>query len=183
MRILLALLFTLLPRATERPYQPQLDLEPMLHDSKALAKLVIMHESPTAGRGFRLFFVHGDGSLVLQIYPGRPMATTDIPTCTGQVTPKEIQDFIKTMMERHFWSLPEKQYLFLGDVPPHEEFGLHRIFVDNGSDKSARSFAVGTYLDKQESIPEDFAAVEQLLNKFANFTLTKPCHFAPALEF
>jgi|HubBroStandDraft_6_1064221.scaffolds.fasta_scaffold1738692_1 hypothetical protein len=71
MRILLALLFTLLPKATERPYQPQLDLE--LHDGKALAKLIIMHESPTAGRSFRLFFVHGDGSLVLQMYPGRPM--------------------------------------------------------------------------------------------------------------
>jgi len=183
MRILVALLFTLLPKATERPYQSQLDLEPMLHDGKALAKLVIMYELPTAGRSFRLFFVHGDGSLALQLYPGRPMSTTDMPTCTGRVTPKEIQGLIKTMIEKHFWSLPERQYLFVNGKPTHEELGVHGIFVDNGLDKSARAFAVGTYLDKQESIPEDFAAVEQLLNKFANFTLTKPCHFAPALEF
>jgi hypothetical protein len=183
MRILLALLFTLLPKATERPYQPQLDLEPMLHDGKALAKLVVMYELPTAGRGFRLFFVHGDGSLVLQMYPGRPMATTDIPTCTGQVTPKEIQDLIKAMMEKHFWSLPEKQYLLVNGEPPHEELGVHGIFVDNGSDKSARSFAVGTYLDKQESTPEDFAAIEQHLKKLADLTVLRPCHFAPALEF
>lgn len=183
MRILLAVLFASLPNANERPYQSKLDLEPMLHDDRALAKFAVMYESPTAGRSSRLLFVHGDGSLALQMYPGRPMATTDMPTCTGQVAPQEIQDLIKTMIERHFWSLSEKQYMFLGRVPTNEEFGLHQIFVGNGSEKSVRSFGAGMYMDKKESIPEDFAAIEQYLKKFADIALTKPCHFAPALEF
>ena len=64
--------------------QQQLDLEPMLHDAESLRKLTIMYDSPLQ-QGFELLFVHGDGSLILQRYPGRPMATTDLPTCKTNV--------------------------------------------------------------------------------------------------
>lgn len=181
MKILIALLVTLLPNAVE-PYAPQLDLEPMLHDDNALEKLVIMYDSP-AGHGFRLFFVRGDGSLVLQTYPGRPMAKTDMPTCRGKVAQDEIRELIKTMTERHFWALPEKHYIFVNGERRDEGLAVHGIFVDNGSEKAARTFGAGAYAGKQESIPEDFSAIEQRLKKLADLTELRPCHFAPPLQF
>jgi len=172
---------TLLPNAAE-PYKPQLDLEPMLHNDNALGKLVIMYDSP-AGHGFRSFFVRGDDSLVMQTYPGRPMATTDMPTCRGKVARDEIRDLIKTMIERHFGALPEKRCVFINGERRDEGLAVHRIYVDNGSEKASRTFGAGAYAGKQESIPEDFSAIEQHLKKLADLTELRPCHFAPPLQF
>jgi hypothetical protein len=40
--------------------------------------------APPSHQGFQLFFVRGDGSLILQIHPQRPTARTDIPTCLNR---------------------------------------------------------------------------------------------------
>jgi hypothetical protein len=39
-----------------------------------LKEMTIMYDSPLQ-QGFELLFVRGDASLILQRYPGRPMAT------------------------------------------------------------------------------------------------------------
>lgn len=89
------------------------------------------------------------------------MATTDIRTCRGNVDPGKIRVVIKTMSDRHFWALPEKQHLFVNDGG--EELAVHRTAVNSGSEKAARVFGSGSYTGKPESIPEDFPTVEQHL--------------------
>jgi hypothetical protein len=182
MRILLTLLLSLFSQSTE-PYKQQLDLVLMLRDTQKLQKLSIMYDSPTP-HGFRLLFVRGDGSLILQSYPGRPMATNDVPTCEGKVDQDKVKELVSLIIGKHFWDLPEKRFLFINGPPSHAEFELHRIFISNGIERAVRDFGVGTYAGKQESIPDDFAAIELYLQKLAESTFSnKPCHLAPAVEF
>ncbi len=182
MRIFLTLLLSFFLQSTE-PYVQQFDLVPMLHDTQALQKLRIMYDSPTQ-HGFQLLFVHGDGSLILQTYSGRPMATSDVPTCRERVDQDKIKELVRLIISKHFWELPEKRFLFINGEPSHAEFELHRIFISNGIERAVRDFGVGTYAGKQESIPDDFATIELRLQKLAESTFSnKPCHLAPAVEF
>jgi hypothetical protein len=182
MKLLLVWLLVLLPKASE-PYKHRLDLEPLLQDAKELRKLTIMYQPP-AHHGFQLFFVRGDGSLILQAYPQRPIATTDIPTCRNKVSQDKVKDLVRLIINRHFWDLPEKNFIFVYASQRGEEIELHQISIDNGSGKAARTFGAGTYAGKQETIPDDFAAIEEQLIQLKDFTLSnKPCHFAPAIKF
>jgi len=182
MRTLLILLLSLLRQSAE-PWTPQLDLEPMLRDAQMLQKLTIMYDSPLQ-QGFELLFVRGDGSLILQRYPGRPMATTDLPTCKEKVDQAKVKELVKLIVSKHFWELPEKRFLFIGGEPSHKELELHTIFISNGTEKAGRVFGVGTYVGKQESIPHDFEIIEQHLKKLAQSAFSdKPCHVAPAVQF
>lgn len=182
MRLLLISLLFLMPQATE-PYKHRLDLEPMLQDAQALRKLTIMY-APPAHHGFQLFFVHGDGSLILQAYPQRPIAATDIPTCRNKVSQDKVRDLVRLVIDRHFWDLPEKRFLFVYAAQGEGELELHQISIDNGTEKASRTFGVGTYAGKQETIPNDFTAIEEQLIQLRDFTLSnKPCHFAPAVKF
>jgi len=182
MGTLLILLLSLLPQSGE-PWAHQLDMEPMLRDSQMLQKLTIMYDSPLQ-QGFELLFVRGDGSIMLQKYPGRPMARTDIPTCKEKVDQAKVKELVSLVVSRYFWELPEKRFLFIGGQPSHEELELHTIFISNGTEKAGRVFAVGIYAGKQESIPNDFAIIEQHLKKLAESTFSgKPCRLAPAVQF
>jgi hypothetical protein len=182
MRIFLTLLLSLFSQSTE-PYMQQLDLVSMLQDRQALQKLTIMYDSPTQ-HGFQLLFLRGDGSLILQSYPDRPVATSDIPTCRGRVDEAKVKEVVTLIIRRHFWDLPEKNFLFIGGVPSHGELEIHRIFISNGIEKAVRVFGIGTYAGKKESIPDDFAAIELHLQKLAESTFSnKPCHLAPAEKF
>ena len=83
MATLLILLLSLLAQSAE-PWTHQLDLEPMLRDAQALQKLTIMYDSPLK-QGFELLFVRGDGFLIQQRYPGRPVSTTEKKPCLGLI--------------------------------------------------------------------------------------------------
>jgi hypothetical protein len=182
MKTLIFLLLLLLPQSGE-PWKHQLDLEPMRHDAESLKKLTIMYDSPLQ-QGFELLFIRGDGSLILQRYPGRPMATTDLPTCKEKVGQDQVRQLVSLIVSRHFWELPEKNFLFVGGEPSHKELEVHRIFISNGTEKAGRVFAVGTYAGKQEAIPNDFAMIEQQFKQLAQSTFAgKPCHVAPAVQF
>lgn len=182
MRILLSLLLSLFSQLTE-PYKQQLDLAPMLHDIQALQKLRILYDLPTQ-HGFQLLFVHGDGSLILQTYPGRPMGTSDIPTCRARIDEDKVKEVVTLFISGHFWELPEKHFLFIGGEPRQGELELHRIFISNGIDKAVRVFGVGTYAGNKEAIPDDFSAIELHLRKLAESAfLNKPCQLAPAEKF
>jgi hypothetical protein len=52
-----------------------------------------------------------------------------------------------------------------------KELEVHRIFISNGTEKADRVFASGTYADKQEAIPDDFAMIEQ---QFKQHGLVRP---------
>src|SRR5215831_6183829 len=100
MATLLILLLSLLPQSAE-PWTHQLDLEPMLRDAQTLQKLTIMYDSPLK-QGFELLFVSGDGSLILQRYPGRPMPTADIPTCKEKIDQAKVKEVISVLLGNHF---------------------------------------------------------------------------------
>jgi hypothetical protein len=182
MKTIFLLLLSLLPQFSE-PWKHQLDLESMMHDAESLKKLTIMYDSPLQ-QGFELLFIRGDGSLILQRYPGRPMATTDLPTCKETVGQERVKKLVSLIVSRHFWELPEKHFMFVNFGPSHEELAVHRIFISEGTEKAGRVFAVGTYAGRQESIPDDFAMIEQQLKQLAQSAFAgKPCHLAPAVQF
>ena len=182
MTTLLIVLLSLLPQSAE-PWKHQLDLEPMLRDSESPKRLTIMYDSPLQ-QGFEMLFVRGNGSLILQRYPGRPMATTDLPTCAEEISQDQVTKLAGLTGSKHFWELPEKRFLFIGGEPSHKELEVHRIFISNGTEKAGRIFAVGTYAGKQEAIPDDFAMIEQQFKQLAQSTFAgKACHLAPAVQF
>jgi hypothetical protein len=182
MKALLIVLLSLLPQHAE-PWKHQLDLEAILGDSESQKKLTIMYDSPLP-QGFELVFVRGDGSLILQRYPGRPMARMDVSTCTDKIGQDQVKQLLSLIASRHFWELPEKNFLFLGGEPSHKEFQVHRIFISDGTERAGRVFADGTYPGKQEAIPEDFAVIEQQFKQLAQSAFAgKACHLAPAVQF
>lgn len=182
MRILLATLFSLIPQSTQS-FTHQLDLQALMRDNQSLQNLRIMYDSPTE-HGFHLLFINGDGALVLQAYPRRMMAATDVPTCKERISPDKVKGILSLMIERHFWELPEKQFIFVGGEPSESELELHSIFVGNGMEKAGRTFGIGTYGKKPESIPADFAIVEQQFKNLEQAAFSgKRCHLAPAVKF
>ena len=195
MRTILIVLLSLLPQFAEL-WKHQLNLEPMLRDSESLKKLTIMYDSPSQ-QGFEVLFVRGDGSLILQRYSGRPIATTDIPipgramptrdvpTCTERIGQDQVKILVSLVASKHFWELPEKQFIFsINSVPSQKELAVHRIFISNETEKAGRVFAVGTYAGKPEVIPDDFAAIEQQFKELARSAFAgKACHDAPAVQF
>jgi hypothetical protein len=184
MRFCFAFLLLLLPTET---LQHQLDLEPLLHDDKALQKLTVMYRyEPRGNHGYQMFFIHGDGSLLSQAHPARPIANSDIPTCRNRISRDKVKELVCLIIQRRFWDLPDRNFLFLYISQPEGEIDLHTIAVDDGLAKARRSFAVGRYAENQESMPADFAAIQEQLEQLKDFTLhtpEKPCHFAPAVKF
>ena len=183
MRLTLVLLGFLLQVAEPRPHQ--LDLEPLLRDPAALQKLRIFY-APPANKTYQAFFVFGDGSVILQAYPNRPMAVTDVPTCRGKVSTDRVKDLVRLIIQKHFFNLPEKQFLFVYAAQRPENLELHTIAIDNGAGKTSRTFGVGEYAGKQESIPPDFSAVEEELKQLKDSAFPpsgKTCQFAPAIKF
>src|SRR5882762_11234339 len=105
MRIVLAFLLVVLPQAFESE-KHRLDLEPLLQDPVALQRLTVVYLPPSQKRWIQLFFVRGDGSLILQAHPDRPMAITDIPTCRAKVNQDVVKNLVQLIIQRHFSSCP-----------------------------------------------------------------------------
>jgi hypothetical protein len=79
MRVVVVLLLFVLSQAIE-PERHSPDLEPMLQDQLALQRLTVVFRDGIVHNGWtQTFFVRGDGSLILQSFPERPLAVTDIP--------------------------------------------------------------------------------------------------------
>src|SRR5271154_2534678 len=184
MRIVSALLLFVVLQATATQPQ-QVDLEALLRDSTALQKVKIMYEPPSRD-SYRALFVLGSGSIVWQAYPNRPMALTEVPTCRVRLGADDVRDLIRLMIQRHFVDLPEKRFLFLSIAQDDKKLEIHTIAIDDGLTQTIRSFAVGEYDGKQESIPPDFAAIEKQLIDVKDSAFPspgKPCHLGKALRF
>jgi hypothetical protein len=185
MRIVLAFLLVVLPQAFESE-RHRLDLEPLLQDPAALQRLTVVYRPPSQKGWIQLFFVRGDGSLILQTHPDRPMAITDIPTCRAKVSQHVVKDLVQLIIQRHFFELPEKQFIFLYAAQSNEKLELHTITINDGLAKTSRTFGVGKFAGKEEKIPPDFSAIEDELKRLKDSAFPpdgKPCHFAPAIEF
>ena len=168
------------------PLQHALDLEPLLHDPAAMQRLTVMYVPP-ANKGWnQVLFVRGDGSLILQASPDRPMAVTDIPTCKGRVSQDAVKGLVHLIIQRHFFELPEKQFIFLYAQQGNEKLELHTIAIDDGQAKTSRTLGIGKFAGKDERIPPDFSAIEDELRRLKDLAFPpdgKPCHFAPAIKF
>ena len=112
MRVVLAFLLFVLPQGFESE-RHSLDLEPLLQDPAALQRLTVVYQSPIHKGWVQLFFVRGDGSLILQAHPDRPMAVTDIPTCRSKVSQDVVKNLVRLIIQIHFFELPEKQFIFI----------------------------------------------------------------------
>jgi hypothetical protein len=185
MRVALAFLLFVLPQAFESE-RHTLNLEPLLQDPAALQRLMVVYRPPIHGGWVQLFFVRGDGSLILQTYPDRPMFVTDVPTCRAKVSQDVVKDLVRLIIQRHFFELPEKQFIFVYAAQGNEKLELHTITIDDGLTKTSRTFGVGTFAGKEEKIPPDFSVIEDELKRLKDSAFPpdgKPCHFAPAIKF
>jgi len=185
MRIVLAFLLAALPQAFESQ-KHRLDLESLLQDPAALQRLTVVYLPPSQKGWIQLFFVRGDGSLILQAHPDRPMAIADIPTWRAKVSQDVVKDLVQLIIQRHFFELPEKQFIFLYAAQSNEKLELHTITINDGLVKTSRTFGVGKFAGKEEKIPPDFSAIEDELKRLKDSAFPpdgKPCHFAPAIKF
>ena len=93
---------------------------------------------------------------------------------------------MRLLIEKHFFDLPEKTFMFLyASDEPEELVHIHSIVVDTQEERAARSFATGTYTNQVRSIPPEFAAIEAALQRIRDdaFPPLKPCRMAPPVRF
>lgn len=185
MRPIFVLLLVFLLQTAEPP-RHQLDLEPLLKDPVALQKLRIMYQLPSH-KVYQAFFVYGDGRVVWQAYSKRPMSSTEVPTCRNKVDPDKVKKLIRLIIEKHFFDLPEKQFIYVyASQNSEEDLEVHSIAIDDGVGKAFREFGIGEYAGKEESIPPNFSSIEQELTNLKDtaFPLSAMnCHLAPAINF
>jgi hypothetical protein len=141
-------------------------------------------------------YVYGDGRLILQVYPvisddpDDPFVMRNrgglVPTCQTKVTIEEVQALLGVMIEWHFFDLPEKGYIYSTVGQQRRKLELHTIAVENGKEKADRTFGVGEYQGMNESLPPDFAAIEETLAKMRDSAFRphhRPCGVAAGIRF
>lgn len=165
--------------ASER--QHTIDLDALLADPSAMQRLVILYLPNFHDK----LFVYGNGHVVFQSYSNH-MQREMVPTCTGSIETSRVASLVAAMSARHFFALPEKEFIFQTASDDADEFfdnlKMHTIIVDDGKVRAKRSFAEGLYAGKREAIPADFAAIEVLLENIRNDALKRPCRVAHALR-
>jgi hypothetical protein len=183
MKLILAILLLFWFQAAE-PHQ-QLDLKPILENPEALQKVKILYGPPTH-KGNQVLIVYGSGLVVWQAYPERLMSVTTVPTCTSKISVDRVKSLVGLMIEKHFVDLPEKHYVLVFSGYSQGNIELHTIAIDTGVGKARRTFGIGDYVGKQESIPANFASVEQELKQLKDTAFPPSamnCHLAPAIQF
>jgi len=97
-----------------------------------------------------------------------------------------VKDLVRLIIQRHFFELPEKQFIFVFAAQGNEKLELHTITIDDGLAKTSRTFGVGKFAGKEEKILPDFSMIENELKRLKDSAFPpdgKPCHFAPAIKF
>src|SRR5712692_11288429 len=100
--VLIAALAQGMGSSSERP-----DLTPMLADEEALQHLLIAYWPPSEKSWRQTLLVRGDGSLILQALPVRPMPVTDIPTCTEHISTDGVKTLVRLILQSIFWNCPK----------------------------------------------------------------------------
>jgi len=135
------------------------------------------------------FFVYGDGRLVLQRRPSVGVSGNDTPqraTCTTTVSQSEIESLIRLMIQRHFEKLPQKGFPNFVGATEAFPWKLHIIVVAAGPKRGTWVFGTGEMNGRVESIPPDFAAVEDALRPLRAKAAPadgRPCPLAPEVQW
>jgi len=185
MRVALCLALMIFPQSPGSPTRFP-DLEPMLRKDEALSRLLIVYWPPAQKGWQQVFFVRGDGTVVKQAAPDRPMSVTDIPTCTEQIGLERVKALVRLIIQKHFFELPERQFIFIYAAQMNEELEMHTIGISDGQTKTRRSFGIGKFAGKDEVIPPEFAAIEEELKQIRDSAFPprgKDCHFAAPIQF
>jgi hypothetical protein len=185
MRIVLCLVLLIFPQSPSSSTQLP-DLQRMLQEDEALQRLLIVYWPPGQKGWHQAFFVRGDGRVVKQATPDRPMLATDIPTCTEQIDSDRVKALVRLIIQKHFFDLPERHFIFMDAAQTNEELEIHTIGISDGQTKARRSFGIGKFAGKDEVIPPEFAAVEEELKQIRDSAFpphSKDCHFAPPVKF
>jgi hypothetical protein len=129
-----------------------LDLERLLGDSAAFGRLVIEYEPGDD----TVLLVYGAGRVVKQPRP-RFSSNNIVPTCTGRVDQDEIREVVRALINRHFFDLPSRSYVYRTVSNDDDEFWkalkLHSITIDDGKTRASRQFADGIYYDRKQTLP------------------------------
>jgi hypothetical protein len=160
----------------------RLDLKKVLSDSAALDKLVIEYR-PTNNS---VLFVYGTGRVVTQAHP-QIGSSELVPTCVGRIGQAEVKGLVQEIINHRFFDLPLNEYYFITASDDGDDFWralkLHSITIDDGHSRASRQFADGIYQEKQQTIPADFAAIEEILLRMGKSAIgDKPCHIAPGID-
>jgi hypothetical protein len=185
MRIALCLALLIFPQSPSSSTRLP-DLEPMLKKDEALQHLLIVYWPPAQKGWHQAFFVRGDGTVVKQATPERPMAVADIPTCTDHITLERAKALVRLIIQRRFLELPQRQFIVMNGPVTNEELEMHTIGISDGQAKARRSFGIGKFAGKKEVIPPEFAAIEEELKQIRDSAFPlhgEDCHFAPAISF
>jgi hypothetical protein len=186
MRFVLVSLLVVLPQALKQE-RHSLELDNLLESPAALQSLTVIYYDNIVHKGWsHRFFVRGDGSLILQAYPERLLAVTDVPTCSAQVGQEVVKDLVRLVIKKHFFDLPEKLFVVMYPAQGNEELELHTITINDGQATARRVFGIGKFAGKNETIPADFLAIEDEMKRLRDSGFppsAKPCRFAPPINF
>ena len=120
--------------------------------------------------GYQTLLFYGTGKVVRHIYVSLPNPTNR--TCTGEVEQAEINKLLKALVKQRFFDMPLRRYAISSrSLDELRELKLHSIMIDDGTTRSSRQFAAGTYQGHQERIPKKFAAVEAALQNLGDAAL------------
>jgi len=177
-----SLMLLLVPMAGGSELVDHFDLHQLLTDPAKLENLIIEYDTPDHVS----MFLYGTGSVAKQV---RPPLTSSllVPTCRGKVERDAVKEVVAALMAYHFFELPSRQFWYAtasdDEADFWQEVQLHTITLDDGTHQSTRAFAAGKFMDKKETIPSDFAAVEVILQRIGkSATEGKPCRVAPAVK-
>jgi hypothetical protein len=164
----LALLAVIALRAGEEPERrlfgrgpdrkSAITLGPLLSDPAKRRELAIHYETPQEGMS-----LSGNGSLFLEFYPSGLFLWREVLTCTTHVSPEAVQDLLHTMVSQKFFDLPEQTFVASGRAMGYRQF--HRITVGYGWTYAERVFEVPRDLQTDAPIPQEFSAVEEVLQQ------------------
>jgi hypothetical protein len=160
----------------------RIDLARLLNDSAALDKLAIEYR-PTDSL---VVFVYGTGRVVTQAHP-KIGSSELVPTCVGKIDKAAVRELVQEMINHQFFNLPLNEYYFITASGDSDDFWsalkLHSITIDDGRSRASRQFADGIYQAKKQSIPADFAAIEEIVVRMKKSAIAdKPCHMAPGIS-
>jgi hypothetical protein len=128
-------------------------------------------------------YVYGDGRVVWQVSsPGHKA-----PTCRDTIPPDKVNDLIHSIIDNHFFELPEKRFVYeIISQNSMADSQIHSIAIDDGVGKAIREFGIGLFAGKQESIPPGFSSIEKELNNLRAAAFPPSalkCDLGPKIDF
>ena len=189
LKLLAILCLLLLVSASER--RSCVDLTAVLQSPAVLQRMSVMWEYPPNAA----LYAYGDGRLILQSYPlvsdlpDAPFVMRNrglVPTCRTKIGVDTVKALIGLMIEKHFFDLPEKNYQYVTAAYERRKIELHTIAIDNGKEVAVRTFGVGKWQGKDESLPANFVAIEDEFAKVRDAAFPpnqRPCGIAPGIKF